>query len=143
MAWEIVRRSLVGLGIGVVGLFLGWWLGDVSYRVWGPPDAGLESIVWLAVGAGIGGLAGILIGGFVVADRALAARQRLLLSTGALVAAGLAMAGLWWVGDLTNADGPGSNLSYLYVAMAPLSVGAYVVAALRMSRSARGRARRN
>lgn len=143
MAWEIVRRGLVGLGFGIVGLFVGWWLGDAYLGLFGPSDAGLDSLAYTGAGAAIGGMAGILIGAFVVTDRSLRSRQRFLLGVGAVVAAGAAMAGLWWVGDLTNADGPGSNLSYVWVAMAPVALGAYIVVALRMSRSARGRARRS
>lgn len=114
--------SLTGVAVGGP---LGWLAGVAWYEILTPTSAGdlgtdlqgIETVFRGTVGGAVTGLlAGPPLRG-VSSLRAAAAALVRSVATGCLFVVGLS-----YVGDLTNADGPGSNWSYVGFAALPVSI---------------------
>jgi hypothetical protein len=102
----------------VVGLFVGLVAGNLAAPLFPDGDT-LAGIAYAAAGGGAGLVLGALIGGFLLRR---GARRRGLALLGFVVGTALALAGAWFIGDFTNADGPGGLEPFLGILLLPLGV---------------------
>ncbi|MGH2828577.1 MAG: hypothetical protein ACRDKF_16580 [Actinomycetota bacterium] len=113
----MTRLALVVSG-ALVGFFAGLWAGDRTSALFEDGET-LAGIAYVAAGGGAGLVLGALIGGFLLRRRA---RRRALALVGFVVGTGLALTGSWYIGDFTNADGPGGVEPFMGILMLPLGV---------------------
>lgn len=129
------RRIALGVLGGALGLPAGIWLGGQAYVWLGLAQPGdLDQLGGFFQGGMIGMLAGISIGAIAVAPRSLPAGVRARASLTCLAAAAAFGCGIWYVGDFTNADGPGGWEPWVGISLVPLSV-AVVWIAVRLTRN--------
>jgi Na+/proline symporter len=113
----VTRLALVVSG-ALVGFFAGLWAGDQAALLFEDGDT-LAGIAYVATGGGAGPVLGALIGGFLLRRRA---RRRALALLGFVVGTALALTGSWYIGDFTNADGPGGVEPFMGILLLPLGV---------------------
>jgi hypothetical protein len=113
----VTRLALVVSG-ALVGFFAGLWAGDQASLLFEDGDT-LAGIAYVAAGGGAGLVLGALIGGFLLRR---GARRRALALLGFVVGTGLALTGSWYIGDFTNADGPGGVEPFMGILLLPLGV---------------------
>jgi hypothetical protein len=119
------RRVLLGLGLAVIGTYVGGWLGGRWYLWRAPSWAGggaLDQLGSVFVGGLVGGLAGALIGSVALGRADVAGRVGVLAALACVAAAGMFAVAVWQVGAFTDADGPSGIRPYLGIALAPVSI---------------------
>lgn len=119
------RRVILGLGLAVIGTYVGGWLGGRWY-LWRAPSwaAGgdLDQLGSVFVGGLVGGLAGALIGSVALGRADVAGRVGVIAALACVAAAGMFAVAVWQVGAFTDADGPSGIRPYLGIALAPVSI---------------------
>jgi hypothetical protein len=117
-----VALTLVGAAIGlIVGLAVG---DSVSPLL--PEGDTLAGIAYIAAGGAAGLLLGALVGGFLLRS---GARKRVRALLGFIAGTSLALVGAWYIGDFTNADGPGGVGPYLGILLLPAGVVVIILSA--------------
>ena len=113
----LTRIALIVSG-ALVGLFVGLWAGDRVSPLFEDGDT-LAGIAYVAAGGGAGLVLGALTGGFLLRR---GARRRVLTLLGFVIGTALALLGSWYIGDFTNADGPGGVEPFIGILLLPLGV---------------------
>ncbi|MGH2556652.1 MAG: hypothetical protein ACRDHO_13165 [Actinomycetota bacterium] len=119
-----IRRGTAAVVVAALGAGLGGFAGAQWYEAFGPPWGHIgsegEGLQEILRGALAGGVAGGLSGWFLAGLPRGPGRTIMLL--GSVVAAVLLVVGLSFLGDLTNADGPGSIVPYIGFLALPASI---------------------
>jgi hypothetical protein len=124
-ARELIARVALALVGAAVGLVAGLALGDLVSPLL-PEGDSLAGIAYIAAGGAAGLLLGALVGGFLARP---GARHRARALLGFIAGTSLALVGAWFVGDFTNADGPGGVEPYLGILLLPVAVVVIVLSA--------------
>jgi hypothetical protein len=124
-AREVITRVALALVGAAIGLIAGLAAGDFVSPLLPEGDT-LAGIAYIAAGGGAGLLLGALVGGFLLSSGA-SNRARALF--GFIFGTSLALVGAWFVGDFTNADGPGGVGPYLGILLLPAGLIVIVLSA--------------
>ncbi|MFN2388239.1 MAG: hypothetical protein ABR575_01330 [Actinomycetota bacterium] len=131
------RRLLAAIGLLGLGAAGGGSLGAGWYMVFGSGrfGDGLEGLAEMIAGAAAGALAGAFTGWYVVGPAHMERGTRAQAVAGFLVAAAIFVVGLAYVGDWTNADGPGNVAAYAGILGLPAGAALFVITARRARRA--------
>jgi hypothetical protein len=124
-AREWIARVALTLVGAAVGLMVGLAVGD-SVSPLLPDGDTLAGIAYIAAGGAVGLVLGALVGGFLLRP---GARRRARALLGFVAGTFLALVGAWFIGDFTNADGPGGVGPYLGILLLPAGVIVIILSA--------------